>query len=251
MSICEFLRGVPEPMPDWLAGFHDSAAFPREQFFASRVIYYPGSGTDGQPVKLFGSTHSAHCFVYADYGVGRATVEAELEHREHRFRGYHTLVRVNLAERDLSPHGWTPHINPAEAVRERYCFATAPPFGFLEVLERDQELEDSHGARRLAILFLGADGIAAYDALFCQKGIVSAPFAVVVQDHGFGGNYNRFGRDGLLERIAVRCRVIPRWLLVAENTDPWAGFERVPGVEGDSGGMNHHLRFLYERAEGH
>ena len=34
------------------------------------------------------------------------------------------------------------------------------PFGFLEVLERDHEFDDNHGARRLAILFLGADGIA-------------------------------------------------------------------------------------------
>ena len=250
MFLYEFLRRIPEQTPAWLERFNAGATFPREHFFASRVVYYPGSGTDGQPVKLFGSTHCAHSFVYADYGVDRPTVEAELENPGHRFRGYQTLVRVNLTERDLSPRGWIPHINPAEVDREKYRFGTAPAFGFLEVLERDREFDESHGARRLAILFLGADGIAAYDALFCQEGSVSDPFAVVVQDHGFGGNYNRFGRGGLLERLAARCNVIPRWLLVAENTDSWAGFERVPGVDGDRGGMHAHLRFLYERGEG-
>jgi hypothetical protein len=236
-------------MPGWLERFNPGAAFGREQFFASRVVYYPGSGTDRQPVKLFGSTHSAHCFVYADYGVDRPTVEAELEHPGHRFRGYHTVARVNLTERDFSPRGWTPHVGPAEVARERYPSALASAFGFLEVLERDQERDDGHGARRLAILFLGADGIAAYDALFCQEDSVSAPFALVLQDHGFGGNYDRFGRCGLLERLATRCEVMPRWLLVGENTEPWAGFVRVPGVEGDRGGMHAHLRFLYERGE--
>ena len=134
--------------------------------------------------------------------------------------------------------------------RERYRFAAAPAFGFLEILERDPEFDDGHGARRLAILFLGADGIAAYNALFCQEGNVAVPFAVVVQDHGFGGNYDRFGRGGLLEGLAARCNVIPRWLLVAENTDPWEGFVRVPEVDGDRGGMHATLRFLYERREG-
>lgn len=42
------------------------------------------------------------------------------------------------------------------------------PYGFLEVLERDAELGPEHGAARLAIIFLGADGHATYDALFCQ-----------------------------------------------------------------------------------
>ncbi|MSU37328.1 MAG: hypothetical protein EXS36_19970 [Pedosphaera sp.] len=247
MKLFDYLRPMGEQVPPWLADFPNGGRFERDQFFGSRIVFYPGSGTDGQPVRLFGSTHSAHCFVYADYGVDRPTVEAELEHLGRRFRGYHTLARVNLTERDLSPRVWTPHTNPAEVDREKYRFAAAPTFGFLEVLERDQGFDDSHGARKLAILFLGADGFAAYDGLFCQEFSVSAPIAVVVQDHGFGGNYDRFGRGGWLERIASRCDVVPRWLLVAQNTDPWEGFVPVPGVDGDPGGMHATPRFLHER----
>jgi hypothetical protein len=138
-----------------------------------------------------------------------------------------------------------------ELPAEPYWFAAVAhaPFGFLEVLERDRDLDDDHGARRLAILFLGADGIAAYEALFCQRQHgQSAPFGVVLQDHGFGGNYERFGGGGLLERIAKDTNALPRFLLVAGNTNAWEGFERVPDVEGDHGGMHAHRRFLFRRA---
>jgi len=240
---------MPEAVPSWLDDFTNGDAFGRQQFFASRIVYYPGAGTDGHPVKLFGSTHSAHSFVYADYGRTQTALAAELGHAAHRFRGYHTLARLDLAECDIVPGGWIPHVDPGDMAPDRYRFAAAPPFGFLEVLERDQEFDDGHGARRLAILFLGADAIAAYDALFCQQHNTSQPFAVVVQDHGFGGNYDRFWRGGLLEGTARRCDAVPRWLLVAENTDPWEGFVRVPEVDGDPGGVHATLRFLHERCD--
>jgi hypothetical protein len=246
MRLYEYLLQLREHMPPWLAGFTNGDAFRREQFFGSRLVYYPGSGTDGHPVKLFGSTHSAHCFVYADYGKPKFAVEAELEHPMHRFQGYHTLSRLPLAANDLTPGGWAPNFGGLEADR---CFADVAPFAFVELLERDQDRDEGHGARRLAILFLGADGIAAYDALFCQQNGPSRPFAILLQDHGFGGNYGPFGRGGLLEGIARRCHAVPQWLLVAENTQPWEGFERVPEVDGDPGGMHNTLRFLYQQAQ--
>jgi len=245
----EYLQGLREDIPAWLDQFRDGDNFQRQKFFGTRIVFYPGSGTDGHPVKMFGSTHSAHCFVYADYGVTQTTLESELWHPTHRFRGYHTLARLHLSEHDLVPNGWTPHVDPGDMRPDPYGFVTTTPFGFLEVLERDQGFDDAHGARRLAILFLGADGIATYDALFCQGHPTLDPFAVVLQDHGFGGNYDRYGRGGLLDRIARRCGVFPRWLLVAQNTKIWDGFVQIATVEGDPGGMHATLRFLYERRE--
>ena len=249
-TLSDFLRGMCEQVPAWLENYKSGDAFGREQLFASRVVYYPGSATDGQPVRLFGSTHNAHMFVYVDYGLAQSCLEAELAHPTHRFRGYHTLARINLAEADLAPHGWVPHVKPSEVAPNWRMFATAPPFGFLEVLERDDELDDKHGASRLAILFLGADGFAAYDALFCQQSTaIQQPFAIIVQDHGFGGGYDQFGRGGLLERIARRCKTSPPWILVAENTEPWSGYDRVTGLNGDIGGMHSMQRYLYKRRD--
>ena len=247
MSLHEHLQGLPERIPAWLDRFKEGDHFSRREFFGSRVVYYPGSGSDGDPVKVFGSAHCAHTFVYADYGHSQKELEKDLDDPELRFRGYHNLARLQLRETDLVPDRWTPHVQPDEVSERMRRFVRTEPFGFLQILERDPGLDERHGARRLAVLFLGADGIAAYDALFCQKLGHAAPFAVVLQDHGFGGNYDQFGHDGLLEHIALICDVLPRCLLVADNTAPWAGFERVPYVDGEPGGMHRHIRYLYER----
>ena len=249
MTLREYMQGQREDLPVWLDQFEDGAIFPLQEFFQSRVVYYPGSGTDGHPVKVFGSTHSAHCFVYADSGVTQPALEAKLGHPLHGFQGYHTLSRLQLRETDLVPQGWTSHLHAGEVPQGSDGFGAiaAAPFGFLEILERNWEFDDNHGPRRLAILFLGADGIATYDALFCQKPTGIPPFAVLLQDHGFGGNYNRFGQDGLLEQIAIRCGVFPIFLLVAENTRAWGQFERIPDVESDIGGMHAMPRFLCHR----
>ena len=251
MTLYEYLRQEAEDIPLWLAKFRDGDGFSHRDFFNSRVVYYPGSGIDGHPVKVFGSTHSAHCFVYADYIITQDALENELQHPKERFLGYHTLSRLQLRVTDVVPDGWIAHVRPDELRADRYGLVepeiAAAPFGFLEVLERDATRDDRHGARRLAILFLGADGIATYDALFCQGAGHSVPFAVLLQDHGFGGNYDSFGGGALLERIALRCNVVPRRLLVGEGTRPWQDFERVRYVEGDPGGMWKMNRFLYER----
>jgi hypothetical protein len=250
VTLYEYLRRMPEAVPPWLEEFKaGEAGFQRRQFFASRVVYYPGSGTDGQPVKLFGSTHAAHSFVYADYGVGQSDIETQLADPARCFRGYHTLSRVRVGEWDLTPCGWIPHVRAADIPPNAHCFSRPRGFGYFVILERDPELGDSHGGPRLAVLFLGADGIAAYDALFCQADSPAPPFAVVLQDHGFGGNYHRFGQGGLVETIARQCHAYPPWLLVAANTRPWKGFVRVPGVEGAAGGMHATQRSLYARLE--
>lgn len=50
-------------------------------------------------------THSAHCFVYADYGKTQTDIENELDDEKYAFRGYSTLRRAPLSERDLTPQG--------------------------------------------------------------------------------------------------------------------------------------------------
>ena len=246
MKLPKYLQQLSDLCPKWLLNFHPEDAFDRHSFFNSRVVYYPGSGTDGHAVKCFGSTHSAHCFVYADYMVEQSRIEAELLHSSPQnsrcFLGYHSLARIQLAENDLTPDGWK---SQGDSMHKPLQTPRVTPYGFLEVLERDDNLNDTHGAYRLAILFLGADGIATYDALFCQqKGI--SPFAAFIQDHGFGGNDDKFGGGGMLEKLAAQDNVFPRFLMVAENSKPWAGYLRVADVDGELGGMHGNMRCLHE-----
>lgn len=68
-------------------------------------------------MKLFGSTHSAHCFVYADYGMAQDALESKLEGPSHGFRGCHTFARLQLGERDLVPAGWRHHTSKPARLR--------------------------------------------------------------------------------------------------------------------------------------
>ncbi len=231
-------------LPRWLRDWSHGRPIRAEDFFASRVVFYPGSGTDGQPVKFFGSRHAAHCFVFADYGISRDHVLGELKDGGHPFAGYGSTGRVDLKERDLTPNGWVPHIQPE--VAQRAPAASDGPYAFIEVLERRPDFDDAHGPKRLAILFLCADGVAAFDALFCQA-TTQAAFAIVLQDHGWGGNWTRFGRGGGLEQVAAATQRRPEFLLVAKNTDVWAGYSVIEEAVANGGGMHRFERQLWRR----
>jgi hypothetical protein len=243
-----YLENRREAMPAWLDKFDQNSIFDMKEFFDSRIVFYPGSGFDGQPVEMFGSTHSAHCFVYADYGVQEGEIRKQLNDPKHGFRGYETFRRIELTERDLVPNGWIAHITAGEGRKSGTGFASIKdqPYGLLEILERTAGFDEAYGAKRLAIMFLGADGVATFDALFCQKRS-SPPIAIVLQDHGFGGNYTKFGRDGLLEKIAGRAKTYPELLLCADNTTPWKLYTPIPNAVRVHGGMHGHSRQLYIR----
>ena len=121
-----------------------------------------------------------------------------------------------------------------------------PPYSFIEILDRDENRNDSHGPHRIAIIFLYADGIASYDALFCQEFSIKPPFAVLIQDHGFGGNYDRYDKGSLSEDIALNSNCLPGHLLIAEYSKPWQNYEIIPGLLPDQGGMHNQPRFLYK-----
>jgi hypothetical protein len=246
MKLYEYLSQHREPCPNWLVNINGKNGFDHQAFFSSRVVYYPGYGSDGQAVKLFGSSHSAHCFVYADSLTPKEQVLASLDNPEKNyngsFRGYHSLARVDLTLDQIVPKGWIQHAKPPTS---NFAKPHIQPFGFLEVLERNTELTDEYGAQRLAILFLGADGHATYDALFCQRNNRPAPYAVLLQDHGFGGNYSNFGAGGVMEQISQATNVLPAWLIVGPHTNAWKGYQQVDGVESDSGGMHGNKRSLY------
>lgn len=195
-----------------------------KHFLSSRLLFYPGSRFDGGPIACFNSSHAAHCFIYVDYGVEAA----EMERRTvgEGFRGYRSCARIKMEPEHLAPKDWVQHMRP-ERPRSDPRFI---PYGYIEVLERTAEHDDNHGAERFAVLFLGADGFAAFDALFCQQSSVAAPWCIVLQDHGFGGNYDRFGAGGMLEELARSCRSHARFLLKGAHTRSWASYGLVPNV---------------------
>lgn len=242
---------LPMAPPSWLTEFTPGQPFVAQAFFASRVVFYPGSGRDGSPIRFFGTKHLAHCFVFVDYWVPQREIERELAGQHTKFKGYSTLAQIQLTEQDLvaRPPKW--HLY-AEEIPERAAGFMADmmraPFGMVAILQREAHLDDQHGPTRMAVLFLGADAVATYDALFCQPDSLP-PFAVVVQDHGFGGQYTRFDAIGLLARLAERTDVRPELLWCARGSEPWLGYALDPTVPPERGGVHNTERLLYRRVE--
>ena len=111
LTSAEILSKVAELMPEWLVDYQAGETFPREAFFASRIIYYPGSGTDGHPFCVFGKSLSGHCFVYADNGFSKGDLERQLvdpRNPEHPLC-YRLVSLVDVAEVELTPRGWKRH----------------------------------------------------------------------------------------------------------------------------------------------
>ena len=247
----DILHPAAEPVPDWLTAFQPGAPFPREAFFASRILYYPGSATDGHPLSVFGKAHAVHCFVYADSSFSKAELERQLtDEKDHEHPlGYQLVSLVDVAEHELTPNEWTRHAIPPRDADEHFLTNRPPegPFAVFAVLQRNPDRGDDHGPKRLAMLHIGGDGYATFDALFCQKGS-RLPYAVLLQYHGYGLNWNRegFGGESLLWRLAQqKGGKKPKWLFVAtENTQPWPGYCEIIH-EPSHGGMHHVPRVLH------
>jgi hypothetical protein len=248
MSVSDYLKqNHREPMPAWLANAEPGFRFPRDEFFRSRVCYYPGPASDGHPVVVFGSSRTVHCFVYVDFDYTRSGLIGELDSKNYGFRGYRSHARIDVGLGDLRETPWQPppiRLSYGGAARE----SMANPFALLEVLERSPDTSDDHGPERLAILFIAGCGFATFHALFTQSDQYT-PYGIMLQDHGFGGNPDQFGRGGLLERLARTHNKLPKFLFVARNTNPWRGYRRVEGLNAEPGGMHAHLRSLYIRAD--
>ena len=228
MSIVDILKLYREPVPTWLR--QPFVEFNREQFFGFRTVYYPGSGDDGQPIKLCARAHVAHTFVYVDYGVSEAEVTENLCNNERKFRGYSVKHSESLDEAIVFPQGFEarrPYFSQPLLYGNEYT-ATQPFVRFV-VLHREDNFDETHGPERLAVMFIGRDGHATYEVLYCQNVSTPKPYMVVVQDHrAFTVNCSPFGMDGRLSKIAQECNVFPKWLLIGSRSSPKNGEYTVP-----------------------
>jgi len=248
MTQIEYLKqNHTEETPEWLKSYSKGQSSPLAEFLNSRIVFYPGSGMDWDPIAVFGGSCSAHCFVYVDYLLPAEQVIGRLQ-GEDGLEGYHILDNVRITEGALLRAApWRRHFltagerrDAAEGTR-RFRRDDAPaPYARLVILERDSGRAE--GAERLAVLFLGADGHATFEAVFANG---NAPdlFGYLLQEHGWGCNYDRWGRDGLCDRIMHRSNEFPRVVFTEQEDAVFDGYRKVDGLT-QSGRRG---RDLYER----
>jgi len=248
MTQIEYLKkNYSEETPSWLKSYSKGQSSPLAEFLNSRIVFYPGSGMDWDPIAVFGGSCSAHCFVYVDYLLPAEEVIGRLQ-GEDGLEGYHILDSVRITEGELMRAApWRRHFltaeerrDAAEGARGFRRYNAPAPYARLVILERDSGR--SEGAERLAVLFLGADGHATFEAVFANG---NAPdlFGYLLQEHGWGCNYDRWGRDGLCDKIMQRSNVFPKVVFTVHEDGIFDGYRKVDGLT-QSGRRG---RDLYER----
>ena len=157
-------------------------------------VYYPASAFDGGVIRdcnVNRKDWEVLSFVYVDYKeTPRSLSETDMP------RGYRLLGERQLTEAELVPDGWTPQI-PPNFDMERYQnrvshFASKHPFATWMVFERLPEFGENHGPKRFSLVFLCADGVAAYQALYWTHQMRPRAIAIIQPGTGFGGNWTDF-----------------------------------------------------------
>lgn len=251
-DMVEYLSKFREETPAWLKNYPNCENITFKDIMSSRVAYYPGSGYDGMLIKVCNMSHSVHSFLYVDYGIKRTELEDHIA-QENSIRGYHPIGKIEWHESDLMPNGQYPlDFSFRTRHRDPYSFVdkNEKPYCFSVIMERDEDRDDTWGAERFVVTFLFADGIATYYQLFVKE-YSMAPWLFLLQDHGFGGNYDCYGKGGLLDQIILRSRCYPTFVICGDGggTKMWKGYEQVADVTPVFGGMHHNRRDLYKIAE--
>ena len=243
-DMISYLSNYREDTPAWLENYHlrcERITF--KDLMSSRVGYYPGSGDDGSLIKIGNKSHSAHSFLYVDYGVRRAELEKRIENS---FLGYHPIQQIEWQESEIisSSHDSMATKEPRFGNLDTFFVKDEKPYYLSAIMERNKEKDDSWGALHFVVTFLFADGIDTYEQLFVKE-YAKAPWLFLLQDHGWGGNYDCFGANGKLDTIIRKNRCYPRYVICAKNTRIWNGYEQVLDAAPIYDGMHEDRRDLY------
>lgn len=188
------------PVPQWLTDLTPdtmmNGPFPLRKLLRDS-FYYPASGFHGGPVKYLGGNILS--FVYVDYGFTRQQFGDKKTNPE--FLGYDCLAIRPVTIQELALRRSLLHIDglrPDDGDPSHCRDWIKGPFCDWCVFQRKKDFLDNHGPDRFSLLYLCADGVAAFQALY--MGNFVAPKAVAVIHPG-GGNWTDF-RDP--EKILAR-----------------------------------------------
>ena len=228
------IKEIPKmETPEWLA-FIDKDNINdkfRLEDILRHSLYYPAAGFDGRPVHVLGGYFIS--FIYVDYSKGQLDLSKELVDRP--FNGYEVIARRNVTEKELTPNGWSPELPPPEEYRTFNMFGVANPFAELLILERQIEFGEDHGPHRFSLLYVCAEGAAAYQAIYVSNDRTPDGIAIIRPGDGFGGNPLHFrDTNGFFHRIVLNNPAgTPEFLLtdseIHENGQPvpcWSEFNK-------------------------
>jgi len=216
------IKSLPKlEMPKWLArvGEEDQLSpIPWKEMLIDS-LYYPSSEFDGDPIKhLSGNFYS---FVYVDYGISRHEFKKKLKKKG--FKGYHSIQYRDITEQyrditeqDLTSNGCKPiPPNRHDSDPTKYRDWIKKPFANWSVFQRNDGLDSEHGAERFSLLYLCADGVAAFQALYISHYCFPLGIAIIQPGTGFGFNWTDYTNpdEALGEMVLNNQKGKPKILL--------------------------------------
>ena len=241
MNVIEYLKNYKEEMPEWLFNYSEGYKLKFAEVMDVRTAYYPGCGDDGSLITICSSSHCCHSFIYVDYMVTPLEFLKQVETiRTYKIIGLHEweehqIYPMGKDHFDYGRHG-------IEAFPSWYKFQYNPKY-FTVILEREGNKDETWGVKRFALTFLYADGIESYYQLYI-KNYNTVPFIFLLEDYGLGGNYDKFGKGGLLESKMKENDKFPLFAMIGHSY-PWDNFIKIYGLKPLKGGMHNYDRFLY------
>ena len=227
----EMLKPIAEDMPWWLENYKKDEILDLQEILLSRTLYYPGYGHDPNPILTFNKARTCHAFIYVNSQWRKD--ECLLK----KLKGYHVFDEAYCSFESI--------------VKNRLKFNQQLDVRGLSliiyILERDDDYDETIGAKRIAFLSLIDDETEIYEYLFCNGNGVKPPFIIVLQDYqGYRGK-KKFGGGSPMEELAIDANVLPDFYLVASNTEKWQNSIRANDPNAVCGGVSHYSRRLYRR----
>ncbi|MEN9905165.1 MAG: hypothetical protein RLZZ555_1730 [Pseudomonadota bacterium] len=194
------------------------------------MLYYPGAGMDYGPLQYFALNHDLAVAVYVDYLVKPEWIRSMLRSVSSIEPELH-----RIAPKDLGCHRWADFWPEDE--NSRMFAKPTRAFG----LQCDLQI---HPGRSTRLIYLATEGHQTYRNLL---GTALQPDLVVLQDHGFGGNWRDFGGESPMYRMAQAAGALPPLLFSAgENTRVWPGYRAIDEPILLAGQAHHYRRTLYQ-----
>ncbi len=196
-------------------------------------LYYPGAGGDVDPLKLFVEESDVSTIIYCDYDAG--VVRDFFNNINTKLNGYNIKKTRCIDPAFFGCSTWE-DFWPCDPAARNGTVDPLHAFGMLS------EIYSERSNKRVNFVYLCAEAVQTYKILFSNNKY--GPTVVVIQDHGMGGGWTKFGgRESRLYKIAQPA--LPQLLYVHGN-GVWPGYA-VVSQDGEPEGMHGFERRLYIR----
>ena len=177
--------------PAWLMDISaNKASFPPIKDILADSLYYPSSAFDGDPIAyLSGNFYS---FIYVDYGHSKRELAEKLDNTG--FLGYHMIQSIEIIDIVMAIDAYTSSFPPEgeQNSPNKYLDWIEPPFAKWIVFQRDNGLDDQHGAERFSLLYICSEAVATFHSLYLSNHCSPLAVAIIQPGHAFGRNWTNF-----------------------------------------------------------